>query len=245
MFHYMVFKWAAPTSPVHNTGLSRIENYGPSLAHRFPSAQQQEKNDCFQLLCSSGGCNFPGNFILSVPHYVYWGKWPCTPLPLASFRMDMAPGPKWDQRYRFRPRVCGDLSQLWMCLVHSALLFANTESPSFQEPAPSPFILFLRGCSAHPTVLPMPMIYIKDPWYLIGFPGPWALHIHLHSCVPCLCHQMLTSSSLGLLFPRCIFHTQLVLNTFERSQNDTVPYPYNSFPSLLSLMAYHYILGLL
>ena len=54
--------------------------------------------------------------------------------------IDLAPGPRWDQRYRLRRGIYGGLPQLRMC---SFILLWTT---FFQ----SPFLFFFRSCPAHP-----------------------------------------------------------------------------------------------
>lgn len=115
--------------------LSRTENSGPAPAHRVPSVHLQEKkNQCFALPCSSQGWSFPWLFTLFVSNQICLGNGPAGISP--------APGPRWGQRCRIRPRVCDGLSQLWMCLVLSVLplrrlwtsLFPSTSS----RPIPTP-----------------------------------------------------------------------------------------------------------
>ena len=73
------------------------ETSGPTPAHRFPSSvHQQEK--IIALSCSRGGGSSPWLFTLFVPNQICSGKWPCSTLPWALFRMDMDLEPRWDRQ---------------------------------------------------------------------------------------------------------------------------------------------------
>ena len=55
----MPFWWIAPTSPVYNTVLNSTEHYPPSLAHRSPSAEQEEEMTALSCSLLVGGETSP------------------------------------------------------------------------------------------------------------------------------------------------------------------------------------------
>lgn len=128
----------------------------PTISSPQISLCTSGRNDCFELLSSSRGCNFPEIPTLSVPNKGIQANNPagiCLWPPL-----NWHAGPRWDQRYRFRRVIYGGLSHLRMCSF--ILLFANTELPSFKAHSYS----FSEAALLTPTFLPMPVKHIKDPW---------------------------------------------------------------------------------
>lgn len=196
--------------------LSSTEDSGPAPALRFFSAHQRgKKKDCFELPCSGGGCSFSWLFTLFVPNQSRPSQGHCRFCP--SLGMDMAPRQRWDQRYRFRPSVCGLSLPSSKCALLTLFFPSQTLGiflfPSIRSrpiPIPSQGLLCPLWLS-----FPYRWYTLRTHRYLNGLPGLWALLTCLHSHGLCFSHKILASSSYGQpprILPDIDFPVQLVWN---------------------------------